>query len=141
VEDLDEEIPNVFEDLNINDDPFTMEEYRRVKSALKLGKAASPDDIPPKVFKTCDFDEICLEFCNEAPIKDEKPELWSFMNIIPVPKSGDLSKTDNYRGISLICIIAKIYNRMILNLIRSKIDPRLRNNQNSGPRGPQSLRS
>ena len=33
-----------------------------------------------------------------------------------VPKSGDLSKTDNYRGISLICIIAKIYNRLILRV-------------------------
>ena len=52
------------------------------------------------------------------------------MNIIPVPKSGDLSKTDNYRGISLICIIAKIYNRLILNRIRSVINLRLRINQN-----------
>ena len=130
VEDPDEEIPNVFEGLNINDEPFNMEEYRKVKLSLKLGKAAGPDDIPPEVFKSCDFDEICLEFCNDALIKNEKPELWSYMNIIPVPKSGDLSKTDNYRGISLICIIAKIYNRMILNRIRSEIDLRLRVNQN-----------
>ena len=34
------------------------------------------------------------------------------------------------QDISLICIIAKIYNRMILNRIRSKIDLHLRNNQN-----------
>ena len=52
------------------------------------------------------------------------------MNVVSVPKSGDLSKTDNYRGISLICIIAKIYNRLILNRIRSVIDVRLRINQN-----------
>lgn len=52
------------------------------------------------------------------------------MNIIPVPKSGDLSNTNNYRGISLICIIAKMYNRLILNRIRTVIDPRLRRNQN-----------
>ena len=32
--------------------------------------------------------------------------------------------------ISLICIIAKIYNRLILNRIRSVIDPKLRYNQN-----------
>ena len=63
-------------------------------------------------------------------MKNDKPDLWSFMNIVPVPKSGDLSKTDNYRGISLICIIAKMYNRMILNRIRSVIDGRLRYNQN-----------
>jgi hypothetical protein len=130
VEDPNEEIPNVFEGLEIRDDPFTLEEYRKVKSSLKQGKAAGPDDIPPEVFKSCDFDVICLDFCNEALIKNDKPELWSFMNIIPVPKSGDLSKTDNYRGISLICIIAKIYNRLILNRIRSIIDPLLRTNQN-----------
>ena len=82
------------------------------------------------IFKSCDFDDICLEFCNDALTRNDKPEMWSFMNIIPVPKSGDLSKTDNYRGISLICIIAKIYNRMILNRIRSEIDLRLRVNQN-----------
>ena len=77
-----------------------------------------------------DFDNICLDFCNQALIKNDKPDLWSCMNIIPVPKSGDLSKTDNYRGISLICIIAKMYNRLILNPIRSVIDIRLRVNQN-----------
>ena len=33
------------------------------------------------------------------------------MNIIPVSKSGDLSITDNYRGINLTCIIAKMYKQ------------------------------
>ena len=130
VEDLDEVIPNIFEDLDINGGLFTIEELKKVKSSLKIGKAASPDAIPPEVFKLCDFDNICLDFCNQALIKNDKPDLWSYMNIIPVPKSGDLSKTDNYRGISLICIIAKMYNRLILNRIRSVIDIRLRVNQN-----------
>ena len=130
VEEPDEEIPNIFEDLDINDEPFTLDEFRKVKTSLKLGKAAGPDNIPPEVFKCCDFDEICLQFCNDALTKNDKPDLWSFMNIIPVPKSGDLSNTNNYRGISLICIVAKIYNRMILNRIRSVIDLKLRINQN-----------
>ena len=130
VEDPDEEIPNIYENLDIKDDIFTIEEFRRVKSSLKLGKAAGPDEIPPEVFKYCDFDEICLDFCNRALLENDKPDLWSYMNIIPVPKSGDLSNTNNYRGISLICIIAKLYNRLILNRIRSVIDPKLRYNQN-----------
>ena len=130
VEDPDEEIPNIFEDLDINDDPFTLDEFKKVKASLKLGKAAGPDSIPPEVFKCCDFDEISLQFCNKALTENDKPDLWSFMNIIPVPKSGDLSNTNNYRGISLICIVAKVYNRMILNRIRSVIDLKLRINQN-----------
>ena len=59
-------------------------------------------------------------------MENDKPNLWSYMNIVPVPKSGDLTNTNNYRGISLICIIAKIYNRLILNRIRSVIDVKLR---------------
>ena len=130
VDDPDEVIPNLFEDLEINDDLFTLEEYRKVKASLKTGKAAGPDTIPPEVFKHCDFDEIALEFCNKALMENDKPDLWSFMNIIPVPKSGDLTNTNSYRGISLICMIAKIYNRLILNRIRSVIDVKLRINQN-----------
>ena len=93
---------------------------------LKLGKASSPDNIPPEVFKSCNFDEICLDFCNSALLKNNKPDMWSFSNTAP----GDLSKTDNYRGISLTCIIAKMYNLMILNHIRKTIDSCLRINQN-----------
>ena len=130
VEDPEEEIPNIFEDLDINDDPFTLDEFRKVKSSIKIGKAAGPDEIPPDVYKSCDFDEICLDFCNRALMENDKPNLWSYMNIVPVPKSGDLTNTNNYRGISLICIIAKIYNRLILNRIRSVIDVKLRYNQN-----------
>ena len=38
VDDPDEEIPNIFEDLEINDEHFTLDEFRKVKSSLKLGK-------------------------------------------------------------------------------------------------------
>jgi len=73
-----------------------------------------PDNIPPEVFKNCKLDDIVLDLCNIALMKNEKPDQWTLFSIIPVPKKGDLSKTDNYRDISLMCIIAKLYNRMIL---------------------------
>ena len=54
-----------------------------------------------------------------------KPQQWSFINIIPFPKSGDLSVTDNYRGISITCIMPKIFNRLILYCIREVPDLKL----------------
>ncbi|KAI0224424.1 hypothetical protein LSAT2_024588, partial [Lamellibrachia satsuma] len=48
---------------------------------------------------------------------------------VPIPKSGYLSNAGNYRGVSLSSIVAKLYNRMILNRIRSVIDTHLRVNQ------------
>ena len=45
-----------------------------------------------------------------------------YSNIIPIPKTGDLSEYSNYRGIMLSAVAAKITNRMILNRIQSEID-------------------
>ena len=46
------------------------------------------------------------------------------------PKKGYLASPQNYRGITLTPIAATIYNLMLLNRIRPKIDPLLRKNQN-----------
>ena len=63
-------------------------------------------------------------------LEGRKPEQWSIMNIISIPKSGDLSKGVNYREISLCSLVAKTYNRMILNRICPSIKPYLRINKN-----------
>lgn len=124
------DIPAVLSDLHIEDGPFSAEEYNRAKNAIKLGKSAGPDNIPPKVLKCYELDDIILSFCNRALMDEGKPEQWSLANIIPIHKSGDPSSADNYRGISLTSIVAKTYNRMMLNRIRDPIDPYLRYNQN-----------
>ena len=139
VEGAEREIPAVLEDLNINDGPFTTEEFAKVKAYLRQGKSAGPDGIPPEVIKNCNLDDVILEICNQALMESNMPEIWSLSHIIPVPKSGDLSKPDNYRGISLTCIIAKMFNRMILNRMRSAIDPHLRENQNGFREGRTTL--
>ena len=109
VEEPHETIPAVYEGLDIDDGPFTLDELKKKKTSLKLGKSAGPDGIPPEVFKCCDFDNICLNFCNKVLIQYDKPPQWSFMNIIPVPKSGNLSVTDNYRGSSITCIMERYF--------------------------------
>ena len=46
VDEPDEEIPVIYEDLEIEDGPFTTAEFKKVKTSLKLGKSAGPDGIP-----------------------------------------------------------------------------------------------
>ena len=67
---------------------------------------------------------------NKILMEGKKPDQLSLLDITPIPKSGDLSSTGNYRGISLASLATKLVNRMILNRIRPKIDPHLRKNQN-----------
>ena len=129
-EDLDEEdgdIQTVLTNLGIEDGPFTLEEYRKAKQAMKEDKSPpSEDGIVPEILKRCDLDDIMLDFCNKLHIDGEKPDQWGINDIIPLPKKGDLSITKNYRGIALSPMISKLCNRMILNRIRPKIDPFLR---------------
>ena len=50
--------------------------------------------------------------------------------ILPFPKKGDLRLAKNYRSITLKSIAAKIYNALLRNRIKPKIDNILRMNQN-----------
>ena len=127
-DDLD--VQQRFSQLNISTEPFSKDELKVAKARIKENKACGEDGIPPEVIKRCDLDDIILSFCNGALEEGQAPEQWKISNIVPVPKKGDLSQTDNYRGISLTSLTAKTLNRMILNRIQPAIEGLLRDNQN-----------
>ena len=129
VTDEDEEIAMVINKLEIDEGPFTIGELEKAKKRLKAGKAAGPDGISSEVIKYCNLDDIILEFANKLA-DGEIPKQMSEIDIIPLPKSGDLGLTTNYRGIALSAIIAKIINRMVMNRIQPHLEPHLRTNQN-----------
>ena len=66
---------------------------------------------------------LCIIIINKYYINSKHPDLWNISNIVPIPKSGDLTKADNYRRISLTSVIANTYNRMILNRMRPLLYP------------------
>ena len=123
-------IESIFSNLDISTDPFSADEYVKGKNSLRSGKACGEDGITPEFLKYAGLDDDILGFLNEAFLEGHIQEKWKTLIIIPVPKSGDLSKPDNYRGISLISLVMKLYNRMLLNRLRPAIDPLLRINQN-----------
>ena len=80
----------------------------------KEGKASGEDGISAEVMKRVDLDDITLKFYNDPLCGGDLPDQWKTYIIIPIPKKGDLAKTDSYRGIALTSIPGKILNRMIL---------------------------
>ena len=124
-----EDLEKILYDLNIKDDDFNIEELQKAKSNLSDGKTPGSDNITSQIIK-CDFDNIILEFSNKLLNDNVIPDQWSEIDMIPLPKTGDLSETSNYRGISIASQIAKTVNKMILNRIIIKVDKHLRKNQN-----------
>ena len=92
-------------------------------------KATGLDEIPPKVWKTRQFDDLLLRQCN-AVYNQNTIDRWMKGCILPFPKKGDLGLAKNYRGIALTSIAAKIYNALLRNRIEPKIDNILRKNRN-----------
>ena len=106
---------------------------------LKSSKAFGPDNIPAIIWKDELFHNLLLNLCNHTFSTNVCPKIWHRSQIIPLPKKGDLSLATNYRGISLMPIAAKIYNKMILNRIVPSLEPILRKNQNGFRRGRSTL--
>ena len=116
--------------LDINIDPFTDSELNLARKQIKEGKAFGEDGISPEVMKRVDLNGIVLKFCNDALDGGDLPDQWKTSLIIPVPKKGDLTKTDSYRSIALTSIVSKTMHRMILNRMKPSLERVLRRHQN-----------
>lgn len=61
--------------------------------------------------------------------EEEVPGDWKEGYLIKIPKKGDLSNCANYRGIILLSVPGKVFNRVILNKMKDLIDAQLRDEQ------------
>ena len=57
------------------------------------------------------------------------PGDWKDAHIVKLPKKGDLSKCANYRGISLLSVPGKVFNRILLDRMKDEVDKILRDHQ------------
>ncbi|CAF4122059.1 unnamed protein product, partial [Rotaria magnacalcarata] len=127
-----EPIPPASEDLPIHQGPITAEEVEQAVKQLKDGKSPGLDyAITPEALKYGGkwiINQLC-NICNDIYENQRTPTQFNTNIIIPVQKKGDKTLMTNYRGISLMSVAAKTYNRILLNRIRGPLDPFLRVNQ------------
>ncbi|KAI8498644.1 hypothetical protein Bbelb_238460 [Branchiostoma belcheri] len=129
----------VSEQLNISTEPFSLDELKTVLNSFCNNKSPGLDNIPTILWKDPMFHALLLHLCNNTFLTHKPPSAWLKGGIIPVPKKGDLTCAANYRGITLIPIAAKIYNKLLLNRIVPAVDPLLRRNQNGFRRGRSTI--
>jgi hypothetical protein len=116
---------------------FTIEEIQVAVSSLECGKAPGIDGMINEILKINDFHPMLLDIINQAYVSKKVPLEWLMSVLIPVFKKGDSTDPNNYRGIALMCVCAKLYNKLLLIRLRSVLDNHLRINQN----GFRQLRS
>ena len=117
------------EDSNFDID-FDHRAVRRLLTNINSNKAQGPDGIHGKILKNCAvglaFPLTCIfrASYNSGHI----PEEWKLANVVPIFKKGDKSNVENYRPISLTCLVMKVFERIVkeklLSLTAHLLDPR-----------------
>lgn len=92
-------------------------EVQRVIDSLSSGCSAGPDGLEIKFFKLAshvlsfplaDLFDLSFATC-------EIPASWKSARVIPLHKGGGFSDTNNYRPISIINSVTKIFEKLIFN--------------------------
>ena len=114
---------------SIKTTPFTRKEIDQAIKESSRKKAPGPDyALTAEVLKDGGnkIRQILLSICNLVFSECSAHTQWTSSLIIPLPKKGNLQLMTNWRGICLMSLAAKLYNRMVLNRIRTPIDAILR---------------
>ncbi|KAH9586806.1 hypothetical protein MS3_00004769 [Schistosoma haematobium] len=102
-------------DLPINVGPPAIEEISMAIRQIKSDKAAGPDNIPADVALTAKILNILFsKIWDEEQVRTD----WKEGHLIKIPKKGDLTKCENYRGITLLSIPGKVFSRVLLNRMK-----------------------
>ena len=108
----------VISDLTLNESKFLA-----ALKALEVGKATGPDQIPAKLLTqtaSVIVPSLCKIF-NKSLQLGSLPSDWKLANVVPVHKKGAKDHVENYRPISLLPIVSKVFERCVLNSIKDHL--------------------
>ena len=97
------------------DDPVTEQEVRQAVRNLKQGKASGLDGICGEFLKYSEniVAPFLAKLFNKLYDMNVFPSDWCKSVIIPLFKKGDDKLPDNYRGISLLSIVSKVFTAVL----------------------------
>lgn len=99
------------------DRDFSEEEIRSAVFSQKNNKSPGVDNITSEMIKSSYeiISPFLLKLYKHLYSKGEYPRSWGEGIISPIFKKGDLNDASNYRGITLVNVLAKIYSQLLLN--------------------------
>jgi hypothetical protein len=94
---------------------FTEEDVFIKLNSLNSAKSPGPDSIHPRVLKELarEFSEPLSNIFNTSVNEGKTPSDWKLADITAVHKKGDKSLPENYRPISLTCVVCKVMEQLI----------------------------
>lgn len=102
-------------DVNLPTVCISPEEVLKLLNDLDVSKGAGVDGLPPSIIKACALKlvtPVTLIF-NQSLSKGEFPTMWKTAKMVPIHKTGNLNRVENYRGISILCCLGKVFEKLV----------------------------
>ena len=108
-----------FEDTNY-------EEVRIELSNLRTSCSSGWDEIPAKIIQSSkECIPYLVQIFNACKNGGSFPTELKMADIVPVPKKGDLNLKSNYRQVSILPVVSKVFERIMLKQINKYMDNKL----------------
>ena len=108
---------------------FTVSEecVRSLLQQLVVSKACGPDGLSARILREC-ADELAFPLCKlfkKSLRHGIFPEQWAEANIVPIFKKGSRKDPSNYRSVSLLPLVAKVFEKIITDQLYQYVSPHL----------------
>ena len=115
----------------MSDTNFSKIELDRVIKTQKQKKTPGPDNCPAELIKWLNDDNrnLLLDCYNDILETNAYPDSFKFANIVSIYQKGDATKMQNYRPISLLQVLYKIFAGLIKIRLIETYDPWIQQNQ------------
>ena len=124
----------VFKSININ-------EVYNMPSNLKTSKSFGPDKIPARLLKDSCYSiaPFLTKIFNASLTSSVFPQEWKIARVSPIYKAGDKRERGNYRSISVLSVVAGLFEKIIyLQLNQYLVENNILSVHQSGFRKGQS---
>ena len=103
---------------------ISTKEVNNLIESINPDKSTGMDDIPPKLLKIAApiVSESLAFIFNRCIDSSIYPDEWKAAKVIPIHKKDDKDDVNNYRPISVILCIAKIFERVVYNQLYAYIE-------------------
>jgi len=100
---------------------FTLDDLKSALKQIKNKKCHGTDGLPLKLIKdfVALYPNLVLELFNEIS-KNGMPENWRTARVIPLFKSGNKLDVSNYRPISNLQSLSKVYEKLLLKKLNDE---------------------
>ena len=128
-EEPEEHVENLMEEPDLH--MIRMEELEYAIKKMKNGKASGIDEIPDELLKQGGegIKTWLYRIVQAAWAQNKIPSEWGKALICPLFKKGERQNCKNYRGISLLCHVLKIYEKILERRLREIVEGKLKEEQ------------